>query len=302
MKGFGWELSSVILTLFVINLLSALLKGVAASGTTATSVFLDLLNDVGDTVGLGLILAGLRFKSKSSIEYPFGTKRAVYALGLLSIFLFSTTLFIVAVFKTLALVEGSYAISTKAYSVYSFLVAVALNFYAVVLVVKWRRKSKDPAVTSGLIDALSDASGSILALIAMITASTAVDVVGSVAISVVVLVSAATVGYRYFYVLIGRSPPKRVLKEVLNRVLSIPEVKDVNAFNAAMVTEDEYMLILEVEVGKDMDVEDLEKLSAKIEEEVKKVDSRFKHVVIEFVAERHDKTFRRIIGEVEKME
>jgi len=53
-----------------------------------------------------------------------------------------------------------------------------------------------------------------------------------------------------------------------------------------MITEDEYMLILEVEVDKDMEVEDVEKLSMKIEEEIKKVEPRFKHVIIEFVGER----------------
>ena len=42
-----------------------------------------------------------------------------------------------------------------------------------------------------------------------------------------------------------------------------------------MVTEDEYMLVLEVEVDKDMEVEDAEKLSTRIEDAIRRLEPKF---------------------------
>ncbi|MEM3346571.1 MAG: cation diffusion facilitator family transporter [Desulfurococcaceae archaeon] len=296
-------MSKTIKVLFSINLISVVLKTLSATGTSAVSVFLDLLNDAGDTVGLGLLLMGLHFKPKNPIAYPYGTRRAVYVLGLVFIILVSVLLFVVSLFKMISLLQGEVSVESKPYAVLAFAAAFALNLYGLYVVLKTKRTgASDPASTSGLIDALSDSMGSFVALLAMITGSILVDTIGSFLILAVILISAVTISHRYFHVLVGKSPPKDVLRRTLQTLLSLPEVKDVNVFNASMITEDEYMLVLEVEVDREMDVEDLEKLSNIIEEKVKQVDPRFKHVVVEFVAERKDKTYRRIVSEVDNLE
>lgn len=295
-------MSNSILLMFFVNLASVVLKGISVTGTSAVSAFIDLLNDIGDVVGYGVLILGLRLKPGSSIEYPYGTRRALYVLGLVFIVLISLLLFLTAVAKTAALLSGEVLVVTKPYAIYAFTTALALNAYGLYVALVARLKSRNPATTSALIDALSDSVGSVVALAAMLTASGFVDTVGSIVVTVVILVSAATVAERYFHILVGRSPPKKILKNVMNAVLSIPEVKDVNVFNAAMITEDEYFLALEVEVDKNMDVEDLEKLSAQIEEEVRKAEPRFKHIVVEFVTEKGDKTYRKIMSEIDKLE
>jgi hypothetical protein len=52
-----------------------------------------------------------------------------------------------------------------------------------------------------------------------------------------------------------------------------------------------------------MEVEDAERLSIRIENEVRKLDPRFKYVIIEFVGEKPGpKTYREIIDEIENSE
>lgn len=291
--------------MFVINIASVALKAISVTGTNFSSVFIDMLNDVGDSVGLGLLLLGLAYeKKRSNVLYPYGRRRALYVLGLISISIFSGLIFAVALAKTISLLQESVQPVVVKHSLYAFSAAFSLNVLGLIVAYSEVKSGNgDPATMSGLLDSLSDVVGSVLALSSIALTSVFLDVVGSFIISLVILVSAVTVGYRYFQVLIGRAPPKSVLKRVLERVLELSDVKDVNVFNATMITENDYMLVLEVEVDKDKDVEDLEKLSQIIEEEVKKTDPRFKHVIVEFVAERKEpKTYKKILSEIEGSE
>ncbi|MEM0099375.1 MAG: cation diffusion facilitator family transporter [Desulfurococcaceae archaeon] len=293
-----------VILLFAFNLLSVIFKYISVMGTNATSVFIDMLNDLGDVVGLGLLMLGLSFeKKKSNIMYPFGRRRALYVTGLLSIMMFSGLIFAVAIYKTMNILFEPVVLVVKPYALYLFSLAFIVNIIGLTLIITYtyvRRGGNDPTLTGGLIDSISDVCGSALALGTLILRIPILDVAGSLVLSGVILISAITVGYRYFQVLIGRAPPKEVLKKVIERILSIPEVRDVNIFYASMITEDEYMLILEVEVDKDMEVEDAEKLSAKIEDAVRKEDPRFKYVIVEFVGEKPGpKTYREIMNEIE---
>ena len=185
-----------------------------------------------------------------------------------------------------------------------FILAFVVNVVGLIIVfINVESKRRDPALTGGLIDSISDTSGSALALSTLITKIPILDVIGSVILSGVILISAISIGYRYFQVLLGRAPDKQILKKVIDKILEIPEIRDVNVFHASMITEDEFMLILEVEVDKDMEVEDAERLSIRIENEVRKLDPRFKYVIIEFVGEKPGpKTYREIIDEIENSE
>jgi len=285
--------------------MSAFLKFISVMGTNATSVFIDMLNDVGDVVGLGLLLIGLSFeKRKSNIMYPFGGRRALYIMGLISVMIFSGLIFAVAIYKIMSVLSESVIITVKPYSLIVFTLAFVVNVVGLIIVfINVESKRRDPALTGGLIDSISDTSGSALALSTLITKIPILDVIGSVILSGVILISAISIGYRYFQVLLGRAPDKQILKKVIDKILEIPEIRDVNVFHASMITEDEFMLILEVEVDKDMEVEDAERLSIRIENEVRKLDPRFKYVIIEFVGEKPGpKTYREIIDEIENSE
>lgn len=289
----------------MINAMSAFLKFISVMGTNATSVFIDMLNDVGDVVGLGLLLIGLSFeKRKNNIMYPFGGRRALYIMGLISVMIFSGLIFAVAIYKIMSILSESVIITVKPYSLIVFILAFVVNVVGLIIVfINVESKRRDPALTGGLIDSINDTSGSALALSTLITKIPILDVIGSVILSGVILISAISIGYRYFQVLLGRAPDKQILKKVIDKILEIPEIRDVNIFHASMITEDEFMLILEIEVDKDMEVEDAERLSIRIENEVRKLDPRFKYVIIEFVGEKPGpKTYREIIDEIENSE
>jgi len=288
--------------MFLVNVVSALFKAASTAGTNSTSVFVDMLNDIGDAVGLGLILLGLKLSGKSkSITYPYGTRRALYVLGLMAISIFSGVILASAMYKVLEALLGDYAVYSTREAKLLFTVAFTTNALNLLTAYRSMRKnSSNPALEGTLLDAVSDFSGSVLALAVVFTENSILDIIGGVAISIVILISALSIGYKYYQVLVGRSPPRSVMKSVLTRILSIPEVRDVNVFNASMITEDEYMLILEVEVDENLDVDDIEDISAKIENTVKNTDPRFKHVIIEFVAERREpKNYKSIMSELE---
>ncbi|MEM5822729.1 MAG: cation diffusion facilitator family transporter [Ignisphaera sp.] len=288
--------------LFILNALSLLLKLLSLPGTNATSVFIDVLNDTGDCVGLGVLILGLYLaKSKISIVYPYGRKRALYVFSLLAIMIFSGLIFAVALFKTISIIYETPVLMVASYSQVMFKLAAGINIAGLVTIYMYsRRNIDDPLLRGGLIDSVSDTSGSALALATILLKEPYLDVLGSLIISCIILISALSLGYRYIEILIGRAPPLSILKRVINHLLSIPEIRDVNVFNAAMITEDEYMLTLEVEVDKDMEIEDAEKLSTKIEEEIKRMEPRFKQVVIEFVGEKPGpRTYKEILSEIE---
>lgn len=288
--------------LFIINLFSTILKAISVTGTNATSVFIDVLNDIGDTLGLGLLLLGLYYEKRhSSILYPYGVRRALYVLGLISISIFSGLIFSIAISKTMSLFNGLIEIHTSISAIYLFTIAFTLNTLGLLILTYYSSRGiNDPSINPGILDSISDTVGSALALLSIILMSTLLDVVGSLILSIVILISAFTIGYRYFQVLIGRAPPGVILKKILEKIMEMRDVRDVNVFNAVMITEDEYMLILEIEVDRDLGVEDLEKLNDEIEREVKRIDPRFKHVIVEFVAERREpKTYKKILSEIE---
>jgi len=288
--------------MFFVNMLSAILKATSTAWTNSASVFVDMLNDLGDTVGLGLILLGLRLSNRSSsITYPYGTRRALYVLGLIAISIFSGVIFASAIYKVMEAISGEYLVYSERAARVLFTLAFIINLVSLISLYRaLRGNSNNPALEGSLLDAVSDFSASTLALLALFTGSAIFDITGGVVISLVILISALSIGYKYYQVLVGRSPPRSIMKSVLERVLSIPEVRDVNVFNAMMITEDEYMLILEVEVDKSLDVIDTEELSARIEGTVRAIEPRFKHIVVEFVAEKREpKTYKSIMKELE---
>jgi cation diffusion facilitator family transporter len=288
--------------MFFVNALSAILKATSTTWTNSASVFVDMLNDLGDAVGLGLILLGLKLSNRSSsITYPYGTRRAIYVLGLIAISIFSGVIFSSAIYKVSGALSGEYMVYSGRTARVLFTIAFIINLVSLILLYRvLRGNSNDPALEGTLLDAISDLSASILALLVLFTGSVILDVTGGIIISLVILISALSIGYKYYQVLVGRSPPRGVLKSVLEKVLSIPEVRDVNVFNAMMITGDEYMLILEVEVDKSLDVIDTEELSTRIENIVCSIEPRFKHIIIEFVAEKREpKTYKSIMRELE---
>jgi len=201
-----------VLILFIANTVSVIFKFVSVMGTNATSVFIDLLNDVGDSVGLGLLILGLKYtRIKKSVFYPFGGRRAPYVLTLLSIMIFSGLLFSVALFKVISILREPIEITVETYSLIVYSTALVFNISGFTYLYIYSRKNseKDPVLTGSAVDSFSDTFGSILALFTLVTKSTLLDIIGSLVISIVILISAISIGYKYFQVLIGRAPPEK---------------------------------------------------------------------------------------------
>ncbi|MEZ0394199.1 MAG: cation diffusion facilitator family transporter [Desulfurococcaceae archaeon] len=300
MKAGGLHPASVFLA---INALSAALKLVGLRGTNSVAAFVDAMNDLGDVVGLGMLAIGIEISRRgSSIEYPYGTRRAAYVVGLASLALFSSAVIFASALRLAnALSDG--AVSASSSSIAAFSAAFAANVATLVAVVILRRRRDDPALAGGFVDSLGDCVSGAAALASLVTRSNALDIAGGFAAALAVVISAATEGYRYFLVLIGRAPPKRSLRRAVEEVLKVRGVRDVNEVRAFMISEDEFSIALEVEVDGNARVLELEGVARAIEEAVRRADPRFKHVVVEFVAERSGpKTYGEVLREIEGLE
>jgi len=294
---------------FVLNSFTLAFKILGMLGTNSVTVLADVLNDLGDAMGLGLLWFGLKLskrRPKREIAYPFGFSRAIYVFGLVALSIIGGLMFMASVSRVMQAVNGEdHVVTANTMSRLALLCALGINAVSLAYTIIYfrRGRSRDPAVYGSLIDSISDSSASVLSFIAITTLSPIIDFVGGIAVSAVLLISAVSAGYRYFLILIGRAPPKEDLLKILEETLKVSGVKDVNRLRAFMVTEDEYLVIMEVEVDKDVDVEDLEKLDREIELKVRNAVPNVKHVVVEYVPFRREPpTYRAIAEEIRSLE
>jgi len=290
---------------FSTNLVTLALKIIAYFNSTSAAVFSDLLNDTADAIGSLLLVLGLylaRRKVKNQIYYPFGISRAIYVFGLISVSVIGGVLFTIAFLRGIGTLFEGYPVISTGTSIISMIASLVINLaltmYSFYYFYTHRR---DPSIVGSLVDSLTDTLGNIAAVLALVTRSYVVDGVGSLFISAVLLISAISVGYRYFILLIGRSPPKEDMLRILNTIINTPGVYDVNELRAIMLTENDYIVIAEVEVEDSLSLADMEKLSREIEARVKKAVPEVRFFAVEFVARRDEPpTFRRLLDLIGK--
>lgn len=296
-----------IVTAFIINFATLSLKILGFVDTRSSTLFADVLNDLGDCIGLLFLFLGLYLskRRKSSIAYPFGMSRAIYVFGLISISIVGGILFAISLISSLATLASSMrVIESKGMAIIFVFPALTLNVINMIYsTISFKhKKHSDPATLGAFVDGLTDLIGSIAAVIAIVLLNTFIDGIGSMIVSIVLLVSSISLGYRYFIILIGRAPPKEELIKILNTVISTPGVLDVNELRAIMLTENEYLVILEVETDIDIDIKSLEIISQNIESEVRKAVNKAKYVVVECVPKRREPpTYRKILDEIRRL-
>lgn len=289
-----------IFAVFFGNLATLVLKVLAFLNSNSAAVVSDLLNDVADTIGSLLLVVGLllsRRKVKNRLLYPFGVSRALYVFGLISVSVIGGVLFTLAVMRGVSTLVNRTPVVSSRVSVTALVLSVGVNSALVAYSAKqYFEFYRDPATVSSLIDSATDTLGTGFALLALYTRNAYVDGVGSLLNALVLLISALTLGYRYFLLLIGRSPPKEDLLRILNAILSTPGVYDVNELKAIMLTERDYLVLTEVEIESDVSVAAMERISREIESRVRRAVPEARHVVIEFVSRRSEPpTYKKLL-------
>lgn len=286
-----------------LNAISTMLFAIGFFNSSSISVQIGVLNDLTDTIGLLIMLLSLR-TVKKSFKYPFGTERGLYITSLVALMMFSGSIVGFAANRISTSIASRLEVHSTPISLYSVSASIALNTVSLVYSLRsLRRDSGDPTTKGTIVDSTADTLAGLISFITLYTRSPIIDVIGSILMTGLILGISLSIGMRIYEILVGRTPPKRVLKEVLGRVLKVEGVRDVNVFKAAMITEDEYLLILEVEVDGGISVEKAEKLADTIETVVKGAEPRFKHVYIELVPVRREPpTYKRIMSEIDALD
>lgn len=299
------ELNPIFLV-FSVNLSTLILKIVAYFNSNSASVISDLLNDTADAIGSTLLLLGVYLMNrrvKNKVYYPFGISRAIYVFGLISVSVIGGVLFTIAVIRGLETLIQRIPVVSSSLSITAMVISLIINLILTIYTSYYylSEKKKDPSIIGSLIDTLTDTLGNGVVVIALYTKSYVIDGFGSLFISIVLLVSAISIGYRYFILLIGRSPPKDDLLRIINAIITTPGVYDVNELRAVMLTENEYLVIAEIEIEGNLSVSMTEKLSVEIEERVKRAVPEVKFLASEFVARRDEPaTYKRLLELIKK--
>ncbi|MEL9939982.1 MAG: cation diffusion facilitator family transporter [Ignisphaera sp.] len=285
---------------FIINIVTLILKIFGFIGTNSASLIADIINDCGDTIGLGLIIFGVMLanRKRSTIAYPFGMSRALYVIGLISTSIIGGFLFATSFINSIYAFTTHRTINSSLRSVTLVLIALILNSLNIIFISR-TKKSFDIATTVTLLDGFADVGGNVIAFISIAIANPVIDSIGSFVITIIVLISSIAASYKYYLMLIGRAPPKEEMLKMVNATLSVSGVLDVNELRAVMLTEDEYLVILEVEVEEEIKIKDTETFSKQIETEIRRAVPKAKHIVIEFVPKRKEPpTYKKILEEI----
>ncbi|WP_440059365.1 cation transporter [Thermogladius sp. 4427co] len=288
-----------------LNTVSMILLGIGALNSQSLSVGAGFLNDLADTLGLTILLIGRRNAKRKISWYPFGLERGAYVASLIALMIFSGTVVGYVVNKIMYTNLEDFHVSSNYLSITSTLLAMMLNLtvFGYVLIFYTRMgRDHDPSIRSMIVDTSADSLTGVVSFLAVYTRDRFVDIAGSIIIVGIIITLSIATGLRFYEVLVGRSPPKKVLKKVLDAILNINGVVDVNLFKAVMLTEDTYLLILQVEAAEHIGVKEAEALSDNIERIVKSVEPRFKYVYIEVVPRKAEPpTFKQIIREIDGM-
>lgn len=291
---------------FIFNLTTLILKIIAYLTSVSSAVLSDMLNDLADTIGSSLLLLGVYFIKRgvrNRLYYPFGISRATYIFGLISVSVIGGVLFAIAFSQGMSTLVYRRDPIPSPISLKSVTISLIVNIVATSYTIAYYRayRKTDPSVLGSFIDSFTDTLGNIIVIAALMIKSYLIDGIGSLLIAGVLLISSITIGYRYFLLLIGRSPPKEDLLRILNAILTTPGVYDVNELKSIMLTEDEYIVIAEVEIDHDMRVTMTEKVSQEIENRVRAAVPKVRFFAVEFVARRNEPaTYRKLFELIRK--
>ncbi|MCD6324464.1 MAG: cation diffusion facilitator family transporter, partial [Desulfurococcales archaeon] len=233
---------------FLMNALGLALKALSLTTSTSSAVDAEFLHSLGDFIGSGLLAVGaaMMFR-KPTLKHPFGYGRTVYVLGLISTAIVGGFLFSVSLAQGIDQLRTMSAVRPSDQSIMGMSVAAALDLGVLGWALKeYRHFSSDPSVKGTVIENLADSVGDVAALIALTTSNPLADAYGALTISGILLVSSASLGWKYFNVLIGTSAPKNVVGRAIKVALSLPYVIDVNDVKSLVIGPDEYVLIMQV--------------------------------------------------------
>ncbi len=291
--------TKVIVAAFIGNLLIALTKFIAAIWTGSSAMFSEAIHSVVDTGNQILLMYGIHRSRKPPDEhFPFGYGKEIYFWS------FVVSIFIFSIGAGFSIYEGIHHVITPAparsplvnYIVigFAFIFEGGSLFVAVreFTRIKGRKgiiaaihQEKDPTIFAVLFEDSAALAGLIIALAGVflthITGIELFDAVASIIIGVILAGIALWLAYETKSLLIGESAVHPVVQKIREIVQQYSVVEFVNEVLTTHFGPDFILVNLSVDFRDSASAGEIEKVVARIDEEIKQQIPRVKRVFIE---------------------
>jgi cation diffusion facilitator family transporter len=273
------------------------------TGTSSRTVLAEVFHSAGDVINSFTLYQGSVYSTKPpSLRYPFGRGRFAYVASLISSVLLAGSVFYMIVVE--GFMNPPTNISVANWRPYTWYIAIIVVFDLATLIISLLIYKK--VSVSGrtllkplLLEDLLGLSGNFIAITSLYISDPGIDLVLSVIIAIVIIVSASHVVYENVGILVGVSAPREILWRIVKSVISIPEVLDVNDIKSLMLEPGEYIVILQIEIDPSTSMEDAVRVKEEIAESIKKIDPSIRYVIIDLVKPQEPKlSYVRILREI----
>ena len=298
MAGSGGSKTAIIVALFG-NLCIAIGKFVGSFFSGSSAMFSEGIHSLVDTGNQVLLLYGLKkAEVPADDRYPFGRGKEIYFWS------FVVSIIIFAAGGGFSLYEGIHKVMdpspTKPSSlnyivlVASILIEAGVCYYAYKAFAKDKgemgaleaiREGKDPSLFVVLFEDFAAIIGLFIALIGVgLTDSSGnpiYDAIASVCIGVLLILVALWLAIETKGLLIGESAHKPVVDQIKKLASEHPEVEAVKQVLTMHLGPNDILLNMSLDFKDSIPAGDLEKSIAKLTQEIKQMNPRFKRVFIE---------------------
>ncbi|MGC9148134.1 MAG: cation diffusion facilitator family transporter [Sulfolobales archaeon] len=290
-------------TSFILNLVAIVIKYFVYTSTLSRTVLAEVFHSAGDVINSFTLYQGSVYSTKPpSLRYPFGRGRFAYVASLISSVLLAGSVFYMIVIE--GFMNPPTNISVASWRPYTWYIAIIIIFDLATLIISLLIYKK--VSVSGrtllkplLLEDLLGLSGNFIAITSLYISDPEIDLVLSVIVAIVIIVSASHVVYENVGILVGVSAPREILWRIVKSVISIPEVLDVNDIKSLMLEPGEYIVILQIEIDPSTSMEDAVRVKEEIAELIKKIDPSIRYVIIDLVKPQEPKlSYVRILREI----
>ena len=289
----------VIYAALIGNGLIAISKFIGSAITGSAAMLSEGIHSVVDTGNQVLLLLGLRRAKKPADEnYPFGHGKEIYFWS----FVVAITIF--AVGAGISIYEGIHALMdphpVSSPNINYIILSLAICFELGAWYFAWKefkkikgdkgffeeiRTSKDPVTFVVLFEDSAALAGLVVAMVGIwlgqVTGNPIWDGVASIAIGLILGLTAAWLAYETKGLLIGESTEPDIVQGITGMATDYDEIKVVNE-TLTLHMGPEYILVnLSVDFDNSMNAERIEKATAKLSKEIRDTFPRVKRIFIE---------------------
>lgn len=267
---------------FCSNFTLALFKMSVGWLTGSKGLFADGIHSLCDVIGTSGVIISLKISKRGEDEkYPYGRGKVEF---ISCIFVYSV-LFIVAIIiltgAIKSIITGDLS-KPNIISLFSALVSVFANVMLYRLGICAGKSINSPAIIANANENKADMLSSVAVIIGIIGCHVGFrysDALAAVLVGLIILKTAAKLGWISIQALIDTSLPEEKLKIINERILKVKEIERVNYIKTRSLGK-QYWVDVGIQLSSKLSIREGDRISQKVKSEIMKISSKVKEVVV----------------------